>query len=104
MAKRIKFYALNAKKYGIGGVTPHVLGKRCKEERRAMRRRNGRRLKIFQTTTILFEEFKMTDKIQNEIEALKRLAATVPDDALAQASIAGQINALAWASDFQTQD
>ena len=32
MAKRIKFYALNAKKYGIGGVTPHVLGKRCKEE------------------------------------------------------------------------
>ena len=37
------------------------------------------------------------EKLQNEIEALKLLAATVPDDALAQASIAGQINALEWA-------
>lgn len=38
----------------------------------------------------------MADKIKNEIEALKRLAASVPDDALAQASIAGQINVLEW--------
>lgn len=38
----------------------------------------------------------MAEKIQIEIEALKRLAASVPNDALAQASIAGQINALEW--------
>lgn len=37
-----------------------------------------------------------TDKIREEIESLKRLAADNPDDALAQASIAGQINSLEW--------
>lgn len=39
----------------------------------------------------------MTDRIQNEIEALKSLAIEVPDDAIAQASIAAQISALEWA-------
>lgn len=30
-----KFYALNAKRHGIGGMTPHPISERCKEERRA---------------------------------------------------------------------
>lgn len=44
---------------------------------------------------------KTPTQIRSEIEALKRLAATCPDDAAAQASIAGQINALEWAINFQ---
>jgi hypothetical protein len=35
-------------------------------------------------------------KIKKEIAALKRLAASVPNDELAQASIAGQLNILEW--------
>lgn len=40
---------------------------------------------------------KTTEKIIDEIAALRRLALAHPDDALAQASIAGQVNALEWA-------
>lgn len=43
---------------------------------------------------------KTSDQVRAEIEALKRLAAANPDDTLAQASIAGQINALEWATEF----
>ena len=43
---------------------------------------------------------KTSQQTQDEIEALKRLAAANPDDALAQASIAGQINVLEWATSF----
>ena len=38
----------------------------------------------------------MVEQIKTEIEALKQLAASVPNDALAQASIAGQIAVLEW--------
>jgi hypothetical protein len=38
-------------------------------------------------------------QINNEIATLQRLSSTVPDDALAQASIAGQISALTWVLD-----
>jgi hypothetical protein len=38
----------------------------------------------------------MEEKIETEIEALTQLAAQYPDDDIAQASIAGQINALTW--------
>lgn len=41
---------------------------------------------------------KTASEIQEEIEALRRLAAASPDDEMAQASIAGQINVLEWAS------
>ena len=46
----------------------------------------------------------MIDQIQHEIEALHNLAAQYPDDALAQASIAGQINALEWVKGLEPQD
>jgi hypothetical protein len=46
---------------------------------------------------------KTPQQITTEIEALKRLAAMYPDDATAQASIAGQINALEWATSFQSR-
>lgn len=39
---------------------------------------------------------KTREQVTAEIEALHRLAATCPDDAIAQASIAGQINVLVW--------
>lgn len=39
---------------------------------------------------------KTQDQIAIEVEALKRLAQTCPDDDIAQASIAGQINVLEW--------
>lgn len=38
----------------------------------------------------------MKARIEREIEALKQLASTAPEDQIAQASIAGQINALIW--------
>ena len=38
----------------------------------------------------------IVERLHQEISALRRLAASVPDDAIAQASIAGQINALEW--------
>lgn len=41
---------------------------------------------------------KTQEQIAAEIEALKRLAESYPDDAIAQASIAGQVNALEWAA------
>lgn len=43
---------------------------------------------------------KTTQEIRDEIAALNRLAASVPDDAIAQASIAGQIDVLNWAIGF----
>ena len=43
---------------------------------------------------------KTNEQIREEIEALKRLAYSVPDDAIAQSSIAGQINALEWVSTY----
>jgi hypothetical protein len=47
-------------------------------------------------TSDLENEQAEGNRIGNEIAALRQLAMTVPDDALAQASIAGQINALEW--------
>lgn len=41
---------------------------------------------------------KTVEQISAEIKALKKLAAKHTDDAIAQASIAGQINALEWAT------
>lgn len=35
-------------------------------------------------------------EIKTEIDALNRLASSVSDDPLAQASIAGQVNVLEW--------
>jgi hypothetical protein len=46
---------------------------------------------------------KTVEKIREEIEALKRLAADNPDDAAAQVSIEGQIDALLWASDYEAE-
>jgi hypothetical protein len=39
---------------------------------------------------------RTVEQIRNEIEALKQLAAQYPHDVAAQASLAGQINALLW--------
>ena len=43
---------------------------------------------------------KTIEQIRHEIEALRRLAASVPHDRAQQASLAGQINALEWACGF----
>jgi hypothetical protein len=47
---------------------------------------------------------KTSEQVHDEITALKNLAISVPDDAIAQASIAGQINALEWAVSFQAAE
>jgi hypothetical protein len=43
---------------------------------------------------------KTIEQIRREIKELKKLAAQYPDDAQAQASIAGQINVLEWVINF----
>ena len=52
-------------------------------------------------TNDLEREQEEANRIGNEIDALRRLAETCKDDPLAQASIAGQINVLEWATNLR---
>jgi hypothetical protein len=47
---------------------------------------------------------KSPNQVRDEVQALKHLATECPDDPLALASIAGQVNALLWVADFDVPD
>ena len=55
-------------------------------------------------TNDLEREQEEANRIGNEIDALRRLAKTCKNDPLAQASIAGQIGALEWATGLRAAE